>query len=1051
MVFAGFAQAERWPMGPGDEVQEIGNYCHQFASYGSPYYHDGLDIMNDAGDPVYSVSDGFVREVTYMDPMYSGLFITANAAGQDSGWCYWHITSTTMPFIAGDAVSVDDYLGDIATWSTAGFHHLHFTRCRFPGNDGEWYDAIDNPIEFLVPPAEPDAPEFQEAQTGQMFSFVENNTDTQIDPASVYGQVDIIARISDRILDPDWVVIPYQIDWWVENSSDVVVVPTRLFVTHTGDCFDDSTIDVVYKDSGIWDSDSDYDSGDRKYYFIITNTDGDGQAEETDSLFAFYSNSLDNGVYTLYVRASDWAGSTTTESMEFTINNSTGENVIDIVQVLDRSGSMGGYASDSSTDTKIDVLKYAADEFIAMMKPDAGNRLGIVQFNQDVVPFSAPIPDLQELTTANFDDFRDSVASMSHGGSTSIGDGLDEADSQLDGIGDPNPLQAVLLISDGKENTSQMIADIQPDLISHSIKVYALGLGYSSGIDEEKLTDLADDTFGDYRITSDDLEFRKFFLDVLADAANWEIITDPIREFGTGIEYIDVPVTEYDRKVIFTAMWEGDHPDYALSLSLISPNGKEITPKTRNAKIKYVSHKRYAFYELQFPLDAPLSGQYEGTWKMKLVKNADTGDIRYAFTAYSDSSVEFDATFSSVSIATGEKIMVAGRLTKGGVPIPGLEIDVECDVPLAWPGNLLYTARIDTGSLDPDLKDNADPVTLADQKLRILSKGSKKEILPRGESGLKIYDDGQHEDGDAGDGIYCNSFTSTRMPGSYTFRFVASGVPVGGGKTTSREWTKSFFNRVNIDPEYSIFKVETFESADGMEVKRVKVVPRDKFRNYMGPGHDVNVLVSFAGKERSQLLKDNIDGTYTGDIVLTREESQAGADILFEVDDKPFTPKEIAGASRWMASFHFGYNKPVGDFGNDFDPGLSIYADLGYKFNRTTALVFNLGYNAFKTKNPVFEDMYWINLSGNLKYTFQLGGPYSLSLAAGPGVYFPENGDPRMGFNAGFAVGYEFSSVVTFELGIDQHVIFKGIEVYNPSRTGSANFWVAHAGLIFNL
>lgn len=205
-------------------------------------------------------------------------------------------------------------------------------------------------------------------------------------------------------------------------------------------------------------------------------------------------------------------------------NNATGENSLDIVQVLDRTGSMSEYAGETSTDRKIDVLRYAADEFIQMMKPGAGNRLGIVQFNQDVVLFPPPDPGLKELTADNVPDFRGSVASIVNGGTTSIGDGLHEADGQLSGVADPNPIRAILLISDGMENTPDWIADYQADLIAHGIKVYALGLGYGTGIDQGKLADLAAATAGDYRITNVDLEFRKFFLEVLADAANWEVI-----------------------------------------------------------------------------------------------------------------------------------------------------------------------------------------------------------------------------------------------------------------------------------------------------------------------------------------------------------------------------------------------------------------------------------------------------------------------------------------------------------------------------------------------
>ena len=1051
IVSTGYNFAERWPMGPGNEVQPIGNYYAQFLDFSSPYYHDGLDLMGSGGDSVYSVSDGFIREIVVSDPNYSGLFITSNSTGQDLGWCYYHITSTTMPFIEGDEVHVDDYLGDISTWHTADFHHLHFTRCRYPGNNSAWYDAVANPIEFLVPSAEPDAPVFQEAQTGQMFSFVENNSNTQIDPSSVYGQVDIIARISDRILDDTWVVIPYQIEWWVENTDEIVVVPIKVFVVHTGDCFDDTTVtSVVYKDSGIWDTEADYDAADRNFYFIISNTDSDGEAELSDSIFAFYSNSLANGDYSLYVRATDWAGNSTTESMNFTVNNTTGENSIDIVHVLDRSGSMGGYTSETSTDRKIEVLRYAADEFVQMMKPDIENRIGIVQFNQDVVSFSPPEPNLQELTSTNVSDMRDAIDSIVRGGTTSIGDGLNEALTQLDGISDPNPLQAILLISDGKENTPLWIADVQPNLIGNNIKVYSLGLGYSSGIDEEKLTDLAEATGGDYRITSDDLEFRKFFLEVLADAANWEVITDPIQILTSQPTFISVPVTDYDRKVIFTAYWEGQRADNALSLLLITPSGKIITSSTSSNKINYFEHPRYSFYCVEFPLSGELSGDHQGIWKMKLVKNPNAGNIRYAISAFSDSAVEFDVQFINQSNLTGEKINVTGRLTKGGIPIPGLGIDIFCDVPLVGAGNVLYDPDIGIEDLDPDMIVNGDPVSLIDQKITLLSKRNKKNVLIRGKTQLKLYDDGMHQDGNANDGIYANSFSSTRIPGSYTFRFVASDIPSGNGQTTTREWTKSFSNKVNIDPDYSIIQIDSVSGESDQVIKRVRVVPRDRFGNYLGPGHYVTAIIWYAGNGREIVLKDNIDGTYVRDIVLTQEEVMENATVLIEVDKKPFNPQKPLLKRRWIISFHGGYNFPINTFGQDYNSGLSVYADFGFKITPELAVVINAGYNAFKAQNTSYDDTYWINLSGNIKYRLRLSNPISILFCAGSGFYYPKSGDSKLGVNAGIAVEYAINNKVSFEMGGDHHIIFDGVKAYDSTKSGNIQFELIRIGVIFH-
>jgi len=315
---APLALAERWPMGPGNVPQRCGNNCYEFQNYGSnSYYHDGLDVMGSGGDPVYSVADGYVRLISVSEPYYTGIIINYTN-GQDKGWCYWHITASTIPFIVGDPVYVNDRIGNIATWPTSNFHHCHFTRSYYPGILS-WYDAVDNPIEFMEPTTDTQVPVFEEAEAGQWFSFCENDTANRVDPGSVQGQVDIIAHISDKIVDTYWEVVPYKIDWWIDGTGGSI--PETTFLVFTKDCPPASTVtSVVYKRDGQWFTQGDYNA--REYYFIVSNTDGDGKVEDEDAAYAFDSTTLPDGPYTLYVRATDWAGNEVTQSMDFTIDNS---------------------------------------------------------------------------------------------------------------------------------------------------------------------------------------------------------------------------------------------------------------------------------------------------------------------------------------------------------------------------------------------------------------------------------------------------------------------------------------------------------------------------------------------------------------------------------------------------------------------------------------------------------------------------------------------------------------------------------------------------------
>ncbi len=141
-------------------------------------------------------------------------------------------------------------------------------------------------------------------------------------------------------------------------------------------------------------------------------------------------------------------------------------------------------------------------------------------------------------------------------------------------------------------------------------------------------------------------------------------------------------------------------------------------------------------------------------------------------------------------------------------------------------------------------------------------------------------------------------------------------------------------------------------------------------------------------------------------------------------------------------SFHTGAAIPSGSFANDFDPGFNILLDVDYHFTPQLSLVGLFGYNDFKSKTAGIDNTYWINLSLNLRYYWPIQlmpGPLSLYIGAGPGIYFPKDGDIEFGTNAGFGFVYPFRPQINFEIGADYHWIF------DPD----IQFTHSHAGVIF--
>jgi hypothetical protein len=711
------------------------------------------------------------------------------------------------------------------------------------------------------------------------------------------------------------------------------------------------------------------------------------------------------------------------------VSNYQLDGQIDVIQVLDRSGSMGGMVAAGSVDTKIEKLRDASSLFVSIMNPDLNNRLGLVLFNQDVVPF-APVDQagLSVLDGPRANHLINNTitpSKITSGGTTSIGDGLRQAMNDfLSATPEPEHSRSILLVTDGKENTPEMIATVKPDLIANDITVYVLGLGYGAGVDEARLVDLVEATQGTYRITSDNLIFQKLFIEALAGAVDWSVISDPVGTISRGLVHmIPVVVQPDELGVTFTAYWEG--PDNAIDCELVTPSGKTITGDSRYSSVRYGKHESYIYYHVDFPLVGELAGDWDGEWKMKLTGN-NTIDrnvpVRYSTSCFAESGPELEVMFDRLKNLTGDYIQLEAKLTRGEAPVTGATIKVSGDIPNVGAGNVLHDGVVNWDMLHQPVVVGGDTLSLIDRKLQLLSNGGKTDVLPRDSATIVLYDDGLHGDRLSGDGIYANKFSDTRIQGSYTFRFVASGIPSGGGKTSTCEWTKSFFNEVKIDPAYSTFKLDKSSVGPSGVTFDVDVTMRDQFGNYMGPGHEVRAKIPSQGPGTGIRLDDLIDGTYSGKVFLSNIEFNAGTPVEITVDGKEFT--RLKTMRRWSASLHGGTSVPTGNFANDYKAGMNLILDIDFHFNSYLALIGMFGFNDFKSNSAGISDNYWINLSANLRYYKLFRGSWSVFAGGGPGYYIPESGNSAFGANVGLGLNYEISPQVNLELGTGYHIVF---------------------------
>jgi hypothetical protein len=318
-----------WPHPPQNQEHPIGNAWGNYQDYGSgPYLHNGQDILTTPLCPVTAIKMGYVKAIWQSGQLYTGISVADSAgAAQCYGYMYYHVDPTTIQVSVGDTVYPGDTIAQIVTWPVYNFHHNHFSKNRNSGTVWSSYGAfIRNPLTEFTPDYDSTPPVFTDALSGQEFAICTNNTSIYLDPDSIYGDVDFICRVKDRINDPSWWVIVYKIMYSIYDTSGTYVVPPTI-----GFQFSDSLESyvagqerTVFKDDATCNTTCDYTNASRRYYYIFTNTNGDSSIMATDSLQSWQTTTVQNGPYWVKVVASDEYGNSVAESMLVHVRNPVG-------------------------------------------------------------------------------------------------------------------------------------------------------------------------------------------------------------------------------------------------------------------------------------------------------------------------------------------------------------------------------------------------------------------------------------------------------------------------------------------------------------------------------------------------------------------------------------------------------------------------------------------------------------------------------------------------------------------------------------------------------
>jgi hypothetical protein len=301
--------------------------------------------------------------------------------------------------------------------------------------------------------------------------------------------------------------------------------------------------------------------------------------------------------------------------------NTVARKVAATALVLDRSGSMSENRGDGLS--KHQSLVDAATTFVDVMLE--GDAVGIVGYNHDAQP-------LQDITTLGpagdaFDPGRANTKGVIGGpgllpyGQTSIGDGIFEARALLTAAGTGYDVKAMVVLTDGNENTPRFIADVAAEITEDT---YAVGLGTPQNTSSAALQTISGNNGGYLLVTgavAGDNRFvlQKYFLQILAGISDAEVVLDPDGVLAPGQEQrIPFQLTEADAGIDVVVVT--DHPD-VVDFRVQTPNGFVIEPWRAMAEpaMTWVLAKGVQYYRLVLPTEL-YTARYDqpGTWHVLL-------------------------------------------------------------------------------------------------------------------------------------------------------------------------------------------------------------------------------------------------------------------------------------------------------------------------------------------------------------------------------------------------------------------------------------------------
>lgn len=472
----------------------------------------------------------------------------------------------------------------------------------------------------------------------------------------------------------------------------------------------------------------------------------------------------ENGLYHLTISTITPSGPASDSEAEVVLYADT--NNVDVSVVIDRSGSMAGSAY-------IEPAKTAAQQFVDLMFDN--DRLAVVSFNQNVdVPHAMQVVD-----SSSRNDARSAIDAIVATGLTTIGGGLQEGQNQLEASGEATHPWSIVLLSDGIETAPPNVIDVLPDIVASKTTVHTIALGELS--DQSLMLDIASQTDGTYTYIPDEQRIQQVYNTIAGTVSGQQTLLNQTGLVTSGETHQrSVVVDSTISEATFSLSWA--NVSSVVDLTLVDPNGTIINPAsaTSNPDIYYAAGNTYVIYRIK---QSTLSS---GVWEMFFSIPLPSSPLQRALQPTEDVPFSLTVTGRPIGIALTSQLYIDQDIFNAGESIR-ISMTLSDDQPIEGAEAVAIVG--------PLLIANAGEAAAADDPNPIVI----------------LYDDGEHDDGAANDGVYAGTLdgANTVNPGIYEITVYAT------GDTSSGElFARSTRRIINVDMSSSDFIAPNTELAN---------------------------------------------------------------------------------------------------------------------------------------------------------------------------------------------------------------------------------------------